>query len=118
MGEKGEAVKQHKYFSVHLDNRLDRRVNSEAVRLDTLRKLGSFKNVDPDDLNYASLSFQAKAKKSHRSGPQREPEPHVVQEVLFSEASTSELNIDEMQLALDPSTSLYQNMCEAEGKHL
>uniref|UniRef100_A0A3B3TWH1 Ig-like domain-containing protein n=1 Tax=Poecilia latipinna TaxID=48699 RepID=A0A3B3TWH1_9TELE len=36
------------------------------------------KNVDPDDLNYAALSFQAKAKKSHRSGPQREPEPHVV----------------------------------------
>ncbi|XP_054914655.1 uncharacterized protein LOC129378357 [Poeciliopsis prolifica] len=36
------------------------------------------KNVDPDDLNYAALTFQAKAKKSHRSGPQRELEPHVV----------------------------------------
>ncbi|XP_027893186.1 uncharacterized protein LOC114156855 isoform X3 [Xiphophorus couchianus] len=35
-------------------------------------------NVDPDDLNYAALSFQAKAKKSHRSGPQRDLEPHVV----------------------------------------
>uniref|UniRef100_A0A3B3TWI3 Ig-like domain-containing protein n=1 Tax=Poecilia latipinna TaxID=48699 RepID=A0A3B3TWI3_9TELE len=40
------------------------------------RRLERGTNVDPDDLNYAALSFQAKAKKSHRSGPQREPEPH------------------------------------------
>uniref|UniRef100_A0A3P9N144 Ig-like domain-containing protein n=1 Tax=Poecilia reticulata TaxID=8081 RepID=A0A3P9N144_POERE len=42
------------------------------------RRLERGANVDPDDLNYAALSFQAKAKKSHRSGPQRELEPHVV----------------------------------------
>uniref|UniRef100_A0A3B5LDY1 Immunoglobulin domain-containing protein n=1 Tax=Xiphophorus couchianus TaxID=32473 RepID=A0A3B5LDY1_9TELE len=42
------------------------------------RRLERGTNVDPDDLNYAALSFQAKAKKSHRSGPQRDLEPHVV----------------------------------------
>uniref|UniRef100_A0A3P8Q540 Immunoglobulin domain-containing protein n=1 Tax=Astatotilapia calliptera TaxID=8154 RepID=A0A3P8Q540_ASTCA len=37
-----------------------------------------FQNLSPDDLNYAALSFQTKAKRSWRSATQRELEPHVV----------------------------------------
>uniref|UniRef100_A0A3Q2WSB2 Uncharacterized LOC102298228 n=1 Tax=Haplochromis burtoni TaxID=8153 RepID=A0A3Q2WSB2_HAPBU len=35
-------------------------------------------NLSPDDLNYAALSFQTKAKRSWRPATQRELEPHVV----------------------------------------
>ncbi|CAI5672383.1 unnamed protein product [Oreochromis niloticus] len=36
------------------------------------------KNMNSDDLNYAALSFQTKAKRSRRPATQREPEPNVV----------------------------------------
>lgn len=34
--------------------------------------------MNSDDLNYAALSFQTKAKRSRRPATQREPEPNVV----------------------------------------
>ncbi|XP_039896797.1 uncharacterized protein LOC120739166 [Simochromis diagramma] len=36
------------------------------------------KNMNSDDLNYAALSFQTKAKRSRRPATQSEPEPNVV----------------------------------------
>ncbi|XP_069578916.1 uncharacterized protein [Brachyistius frenatus] len=36
------------------------------------------KNMSPDELNYAALSFQAKPKRSRRRASERELEPHVV----------------------------------------
>ncbi|XP_044039082.1 uncharacterized protein LOC122869816 isoform X3 [Siniperca chuatsi] len=36
------------------------------------------KNLGSDDLNYAALSFQAKAKRHRRPAPERELEPNVV----------------------------------------
>ncbi|XP_069015269.1 uncharacterized protein [Embiotoca jacksoni] len=36
------------------------------------------KNMSPDELNYAALSFQAKPKRSRRLASERELEPHVV----------------------------------------
>ncbi|XP_006802692.1 uncharacterized protein LOC102792900 [Neolamprologus brichardi] len=36
------------------------------------------KDMNSDDLNYAALSFQPKAKRSRRPATQREPEPNVV----------------------------------------
>ncbi|KAG7237533.1 hypothetical protein INR49_032236 [Caranx melampygus] len=36
------------------------------------------KNLGPDDLNYAALSFQAKPKRHHRPASDREMEPNVV----------------------------------------
>ncbi|XP_028285549.1 uncharacterized protein LOC114451173 [Parambassis ranga] len=53
-----------------------------AVKLQKLKKAineqqpEQSKNLRSDDLNYAALSFQAKAKRSHR--PKRELEPNVV----------------------------------------
>ncbi|XP_069015276.1 uncharacterized protein [Embiotoca jacksoni] len=36
------------------------------------------KNMSPDELNYAALSFQAKPKRNRRPASERELEPHVV----------------------------------------
>uniref|UniRef100_A0A3Q2WYS0 Uncharacterized LOC106632560 n=1 Tax=Haplochromis burtoni TaxID=8153 RepID=A0A3Q2WYS0_HAPBU len=43
-----------------------------------LKKYFNFQNMNSDDLNYAALSFQTKAKRSRRPAPQSEPEPNVV----------------------------------------
>lgn len=46
-------------------------INDTAFKYD-------FQNLSLDDLNYAALSFQTKAKRSWRPATQRELEPHVV----------------------------------------
>lgn len=43
-----------------------------------LKKYFNFQNMNSDDLNYAALSFQTKAKRSRRPATQSEPEPNVV----------------------------------------
>uniref|UniRef100_A0A3Q4H2U2 Uncharacterized LOC102792900 n=1 Tax=Neolamprologus brichardi TaxID=32507 RepID=A0A3Q4H2U2_NEOBR len=43
-----------------------------------VKKYFHFQDMNSDDLNYAALSFQPKAKRSRRPATQREPEPNVV----------------------------------------
>ncbi|KAI3376607.1 hypothetical protein L3Q82_017041 [Scortum barcoo] len=45
---------------------------------DTIIIIQYSQNLDSDDLNYAALSFQAKAKRNHRPASGRELEPNVV----------------------------------------
>ncbi|XP_072232919.1 uncharacterized protein [Leuresthes tenuis] len=51
-------------------------LNTETVREE--QQPNKSKNQASDDLNYAALNFQAKAKRSRRPASERKVEPHVV----------------------------------------